>query len=145
MIESEKEELANPTSQDEFYAAKQALIDKDNAMHFSSGIKLSDKGIVVDNKMKALRDKMFKKDKSLNIGNYYRWRDTLINSELYDILYHMPKPAIHHAHLTACATIEFLVSLTMYDSVYYSEQDNLFYCSAKGCTKDGYIKVNTLR
>lgn len=77
--------MANPKSQDEFYAAKQALIDKDNELHFSSKINLSDKGIVVQNKMNALREKMFKQNKSLNIGNYYRWLDTLVKSDLFDV------------------------------------------------------------
>ena len=57
----------------------------------------------------------------------------------------MPKPAVHHAHLTACASEDFLLSLTYKDCVYYSQRANEFFVSAKGCTKEGYIKVNTLR
>ena len=57
----------------------------------------------------------------------------------------MPKPAIHHAHLTACASVDFLVSLTYYDYVFYSEKENLFYVSKDGCSKEGYIEVNKLR
>ena len=57
----------------------------------------------------------------------------------------MPKPAVHHAHLTACANIDFLVSLTYKSCVYYSQRANEFHVSAKGCNKPGFIKVNTLR
>jgi len=57
----------------------------------------------------------------------------------------MPKPAIHHTHLTATADVKFLVELTYNDFVYYSEKENMFYSSMKGCNKASYIKVNTLR
>ena len=93
-------------------------------MSFSNDIKLSDKGIVVDHKLARLRDNMFDKDKSLNIGSYYRWLKTLVDSPLYECLNNMPKPVIHHAHLTACADIDFLIHLTYSDSVFYSERDN---------------------
>ena len=36
------------------------LPNKDNELHFSSKIKLSDKGVVVQNKMDNLREKMYK-------------------------------------------------------------------------------------
>ena len=44
----------------------------------------------------------------------------LLNSPLYECLKIMPKPAVHHAHLTACADIDFLISLTYKDCVYFS-------------------------
>lgn len=57
----------------------------------------------------------------------------------------MPKPAVHHAHLTACATIDDLVAFTYKNYVYYSQTANEFHVSKKGCTKPGFIKVKTLR
>ena len=57
----------------------------------------------------------------------------------------MPKPALHHAHLTACASLDYLIELTYKDCVYYSQIANEFHVSAKGCDKPGYVKVNTLR
>lgn len=57
----------------------------------------------------------------------------------------MPKPAVHHTHITACADAEFLVKLTYSNSVYYSEKEDLFYTNKYGCSKPGYLKVNTLR
>jgi hypothetical protein len=89
-------------------------------MSHAVNIDLSYKGMVVGKKMDQLRAKMIEDDHSLLIGEYYDKLQTLINSPLYDVLKMMPKPAVHHAHLTACATLDFLVKLTYKDCVYYS-------------------------
>lgn len=57
----------------------------------------------------------------------------------------MPKPAIHHSHVTAAASIDFMIKLTYYDVVYYSEEDNKFYVSKNKCEKPGYIECIKLR
>jgi hypothetical protein len=58
----------------------------------------------------------------------------------------MPKPAVHHIHLTAASPISFLVEkLCTYDHVYFSEKEELFKVSKNGITEEGYVKVNTLR
>jgi hypothetical protein len=59
----------------------------------------------------------------------------------------MPKPVIHHIHLTAASSPEWLVSnLCYYDYVYYNMKDNKFVVSPKEpCTKAGYVPVNQLR
>ena len=92
-----------------------------------------------------MREHMLEADHSLLVGEYYDKLKTLVNSPLYECFKRMPKPAIHHAHLTACADLDFLVSLTYKDEVYYSQRANEFHVSAKGCDKEGFIKVNTLR
>jgi hypothetical protein len=66
-------------------------------------------------------------------------RDTLVNSELFEAFKQMPKPAIHHSHVTAASSVEFLLKLTYYESVYYSEEENLFKVYKNGCTNPGYI------
>ena len=71
--------------------------------------------------------------------------EAIKNSPLYEVMKLMPKPAIHHAHITACASLDFLVSLTYKDNVYFSKKEEAFYVSNKGCTKEGYMKVNALR
>lgn len=38
----------------------------------------------------------------------------------------MPKPAIHHLHMTATVSTDFLLDLTYDNRVYFSEKDNLF-------------------
>ena len=90
---------------------------------------------------------MIAADHSLVIGDYYDKLPSLINSPLYDVFMQLPKPAVHHAHLTACANVDFLVSLTYKDFVVYSQKENEFDISSeeKPCTREGFIKVNTLR
>ena len=57
----------------------------------------------------------------------------------------MPKPVIHRIHLRACAKIDFLITQTYRDYVYFSEKENQFFVSESGCNKEGYMKVNSLR
>lgn len=63
---------------------------------------------------------MIENDHSLLIGEYYDKLDSLVNSPLFECFKMMPKPVVHHAHLTACASLDYLLSLTYKDSVYYS-------------------------
>jgi hypothetical protein len=51
----------------------------------------------------------------------------------------MPKPVIHHLHLTAAAPIDFLVKLTYYDHVYFNDRLNIFKVSKKGIHEEGYL------
>lgn len=71
----------------------------------------------------------------------------------------MPKPAVHHTHLTGACDIKFLVELTYYDFVYYSEKNNNFLISktpqvlskngkdifAEGESHESYLKVQKIR
>ena len=60
----------------------------------------------------------------------------------------MPKPVVHHIHLTAASPVDFLVDTLCYkDFVYFNEKEQMFHVDAtkKGCTKEGYVKVNELR
>ena len=88
---------------------------------------------------------MISDDHSIQIGGYYEKLQSLLDSPLYELLKIMPKPAVHHVHLTAAASLDFLLSLTYKDCVYYSQRANEFFVSANGCEKEGFIKVNTLR
>lgn len=57
----------------------------------------------------------------------------------------MPKPAIHHTHLTACADKRLLLELTYHDYVYYSEKKNEYWVNKTKPAPEGYLSVNTLR
>lgn len=103
------------------------------------------KEIVVEKKLAALRKQMLEEDPVLITSNYFSRKDKIKNSALYDCLKMMPKPAVHHTHLTATADVKYLVSLTYNDFVFYSEKENNFIVNKNGCSQDGYIKVNTLR
>ena len=89
---------------------------------------------------------MLSDDPVINTGPYYEKLPKLLKSDLYDCLNIMPKPAIHHIHLTAACPLDFLVSkLCYYDYVYYNEKERMFKVSKKGCDLPGYIKTNELR
>lgn len=72
-------------------------------------------------------------------------KDQIFQTDLFDIFSKMPKPVVHHTHLTATADANFLVELTYIDRVYYSERENLFFVSKNGCNLSGYMLVNHLR
>lgn len=59
----------------------------------------------------------------------------------------MPKPVHHHTHLTGAIDVDFLVKLTYYRYVYYSEKANKFKVTQRkeGILEEGYMKVNSLR
>jgi hypothetical protein len=57
----------------------------------------------------------------------------------------MPKPAVHHLHLTAASPIDFLIKLTYYDYVYFNDRTLLFKVSKKGIKEEGFVQVTTLR
>jgi len=85
--------------------------------------------MVVERKLNILRREMLDNDPVLITAPHYEKLDKLLNSPLFDCLRMMPKPAIHHTHLTATADVKFLVELTYNDFVFYSEKENMFFTS----------------
>lgn len=88
---------------------------------------------------------MIEKDPVIVTESHYDKLDSIQNSELLNVFKYMPKPVVHHCHLSGSVPLELLVQFTYYRYVYYSEKENKFYVNQKGCTKDGYIAVNALR
>ena len=67
---------------------------------------------------------MFEEDSTLVTGFYYDKLENLKKSPLYECLDLMPKPVVHHIHLTAACPVNYLVKkLCYYDFVYYSMKD----------------------
>lgn len=95
--------------------------------------------------MMMLRDAMFEQDPSLVTGFYYDKLPILKKSMLFEVLKQMPKPAVHHVHLTAAAPLDFLIRLTYYDYVYFNDREKLFKVSKKGIHQEGFQKVTTIR
>jgi len=58
------------------------------------------------------------------LEEFYTGKDKAEKSALYQRLYEMPKGALLHYHLTAAAPVEFLISLTYEDIVYYNKNTN---------------------
>jgi len=134
------------------------LLKDSNQTHFSNDVDISTKEEKVENKLTKLRKEMFEEDETIDTGFFYDKRDKLLNSKLYECLMYMPKPAVHHIHLTAACPIEFLVKkLCSYDFVYFSEKDQKFKVTKQGRNALGeyppqikennsvYVKVNLLR
>jgi len=121
------------------------LVLKSKDCHFSYGIVLDKNEIEVERKLMLLRNEIFKDDPSVVTGFYYDKYKKLQSSRLFEALKAMPKPAVHHCHLTAAAPLDYLIRLTYKDYVYYSDRDQLFKVSQKGISLDGFEKCTTLR
>jgi hypothetical protein len=63
---------------------------------------------------------MLSDDPSLLTCDFNKKIEMILKSPLYECLYKMPKPAIHHLHMTGAVSIQFLLDLTYDDRVYYS-------------------------
>ena len=99
------------------------MIKKNRSEHFSADIELKKIEINVERKLMMLRNELFEEDPTIVTGFYYDKHKKLQNSKLYDALKKMPKPAVHHCHLTAAAPLDYLIKLTYYDFVYYCARD----------------------
>ena len=109
---------------DEWYKKRDELVDKSTAHHFSNDIKVKEQGLLAQKKLIEMRSKLLHDDPTINTGSYYEKLPKLLESGLYDCLASMPKPAVHHIHLTAACPIDFLVQkITYYDFVYYNEKE----------------------
>ena len=112
---------------EDWKAKEKALLAADVDRSHSVDVKLSKIGVVVNRKLDKLRNQMLIDDPVLVTAPHYEKLDTILLSQLYKCFLHMPKPAVHHTHLTACADVNFSISLTYNDFVYYSEKEDLFY------------------
>lgn len=130
----------------EWLKQRDELVKKSTADHFANGVVLSQKDKDAQKKLTAMRDDLLQKDPTMCTGGYYEKLPGLLGSDLYDCLDVMPKPAIHHIHLTAACPLDFLVKkLTYFDFVYYNKKEQKFLVNKNGCDKPGYIRTNHLR
>lgn len=74
------------------------------------------------------------------LENFYDGKEIIENSELYKFLYSMPKGGLLHYHLTAAAPIDFLLSLTQEDIVYYNREKNKISINKDDEPPEGYIQ-----
>jgi len=122
------------------------LIKLSNQDHFSNTVNLTKRAFEAEKKLKKLRKQMLEMDPTCAIGDYYSKLPFLLKSDLYDCLNVMPKPAVHHIHLTAAVKVDFLVSkILYYDHVYFNREEQMFKVTKKVVSEPGYVKVNELR
>lgn len=112
---------------------KQVMVQKANQDHFSNNMDLNWRAAEAEKKLDKIRQEMLKKDNVCMTGDFYSKLDFLKESPLYEALDIMPKPAVHHIHLTAACPIKFLVEkMLYYDFVYFNEKDQMFKVTKKG-------------
>ena len=106
----------------EKWTAKRAeLIKRADEDHFSNDINPDHKELKAEKKLVLLRKKLLENDPTIATGFYYDKLPQLLGSSLYECLNKMPKPGVHHIHLTASCPIQFLIDkICMYDHVYYN-------------------------
>jgi hypothetical protein len=73
---------------------------------------------------------MLDEDPTLLTDKFQSKIPKILKSDLYKCFYKMPKPGIHHVHMTATVGTDFLLELTYDWRVFFSERDNLFKVSA---------------
>lgn len=123
---------------DDYMKQRQWLLEQSESEHFSRDIILQKSEVSADRKLAQLRDEILTEDPSVITGGYYDKYEKLKKSKLYEALMLMPKPAVHHLHITAGAPVEYLIKLTYYDYVYYNDRIGLFKVSKKGIKEEGY-------
>jgi hypothetical protein len=76
-----------------------------------------------------MRDDLQSASYNIAIHGYYKEKVRILSnhnqerieaSSLYKTLFGMPKGGVHHLHITAAASVDFLIKLTYEDVVYYS-------------------------
>ncbi len=114
------------------------LLHRSESEHFSRDIILDRKEKAAEKKLDMIRETMLNEDPSLVTGLFYDKLEKLKSSPLYEALIHMPKPAVHHCHVTAAAPVDYLIELTYRNYVYYNDRAQLFKVSKNGITEEGY-------
>ena len=131
---------------EQFAIARQALIDKNKAMHFSSGIVLSEDEQKLDAQLASLRDELYKQVPNPVLKEFYTAKPSFEASPLFAFLDRMPKGGVHHLHLTAGCHVDFLIQLTYEDVVFYNEQTKVFRIEPTGvATEEGFRRANEVR
>lgn len=130
---------------EEYMKRRAELLEASQSEHFARDIVLQKSELNAQRKLKQLREELLVQDPSLVTGLYYDKYQKIKSSKLYEALMLLPKPAVHHLHITAAAPVDYLIKLTYYDYVYYNDRAGLFKVSKKGIKEEGYQKTTTLR
>ena len=147
MISAKPIKQLTQEEQDDWLKAKKALLMKDLIMNHSAGEYKDQhrKEKAANRKLDKLREVMFNEDPMIVNAPFYSRIKQIESSDLYEAFYKMPKTVVHHAHLTGCVDVDYLVKLTYYNFVYYNEKLNRFKVTKNRLDDPDYMKVNTLR
>ena len=121
---------------------RERLIAEITAKEFDKDITLTPAEHRVEIKLEKLRAQLLEEDPTCITGDFYEKKTFLEKSKLYEALVEMPKPAIHHLHLTAACPLKYLIKLTYRDYVYYNQKENLFKVTKNFQGDEGYVSCN---
>lgn len=124
-----------------FNRDREELIAKASRDHFSNNITLSKKELAAEAKLSKLRLKMLEKRPMCALGNFYDNREFLLGSDLYKLLNLLPKPGVHHIHLTAACDVKFIVNTILTQNmIYFNQKAQMFKVYSQDKKPDpGYI------
>jgi hypothetical protein len=54
----------------------------------------------------------------------------------------MPKPGLHHLHLTGATPMRYLIKATYRDYVYYNQNLNILKVTKNKLEEEGFVKCN---
>lgn len=124
---------------------RQQMIAEVAPREFDKNITLTNDEKVVEHKLTKLKHEAFEKDPECITGEFYDKKDFLEASRAFEALKEMPKPVIHHLHLTAAVPMRYMVKLTYRDYVYYNQKENLLKVTKNDLKEEGFVKCNQLR
>ena len=80
------------------------------------------------------------------IHDFYKVKDRLESTQLYEVLSKMPKGGLHHVHTTAAPHVNVFLDLTYEPETYYNEREGLFKVYNDHLVKeDGFVRCNEMR
>eukprot|EP00352_Strombidinopsis_acuminata_P001978 CAMPEP_0176402914 /NCGR_PEP_ID=MMETSP0126-20121128/49670_1 /TAXON_ID=141414 ORGANISM="Strombidinopsis acuminatum, Strain SPMC142" /NCGR_SAMPLE_ID=MMETSP0126 /ASSEMBLY_ACC=CAM_ASM_000229 /LENGTH=305 /DNA_ID=CAMNT_0017780839 /DNA_START=120 /DNA_END=1037 /DNA_ORIENTATION=- len=128
-------------------AAKAELIEEENKLRFSYDLEatFTDDERKADAKLKALYKELVTPNNNVVIRDFFENKARVENSKLFEVLFKMPKGAIHHIHTSAAMPVASYIKLTYEDIVYYNERECLFKVFPQGGRQDGYIRCVDMR
>ena len=81
------------------------MIEKDISLDFADSINLTYEEIMAEKKLNSLREAMLDADPTLLTDKFQSKIPKILNSDLFKCFYKMPKPGIHHLHMTATVSV----------------------------------------
>ena len=130
---------------EEYMKKRAEMIAEVTPNEFDKDIILNKTEQVVALKLEKLKTEILHEDPECITGEFYDKKEFLLKSKVYEALHEMPKPAVHHLHLTAATPIRYLIKATYRDYVYYNQNLNILKVTKNKLEEEGFVKCNLLR
>jgi len=132
---------------EEYFSQRDTIVSKDKQDYFVVDVDdlSTENELKAEAKLQELKRQLSRSGKLFFLEEFYVGKEKAESSELYKWLYEMPKGGLLHYHLTASAPLEFLISLTKEDIVYYNIIKNKIVIYPAGEPDEGYVQCNEIR